>query len=124
MTSWFMHCLAGMALLGLAGCIGDSGGSAKVAFDGSGSGSHSDRTDCDDDGTLLGNGQVDQGQVTIRVTDGDGRELFARTLDGGFNVESERLSGASGKWTLTATRMADGLLQEEFSGDYVFRMTC
>lgn len=104
--------------------MGDAGGKARVSFDGTGSGSHDDETECDDDGTLVGSGQVDRGQVEIRVTDGEGNQLFVRTLDGGFNVESEALAGASGSWTLSATRMADGLLQEEFAGDYSFRMTC
>lgn len=110
--------------LGLAGCAGDSGGSAKVSFDGAGNGSHADEAKCDDEGTLIGSGDVDAGQVTVRVRDGDGRQVFSRTLDGGFNVESEKLTGASGDWEIAATRSSDSVLDEEFSGDYTFRLAC
>src|SRR5688500_18111149 len=87
-----------VALLALAGCIGDSGGSASVSFDGSGNGSHDDSADCDSDGTLVASGQVDQGQVDVRVTDGDGRAVFSRQFDGGANLDAEALDGASGTW--------------------------
>ncbi|MHB1260843.1 MAG: hypothetical protein ACYC2H_03920 [Thermoplasmatota archaeon] len=113
-----------IALLALAGCIGDSGGSASVSFDGTGNGSHDDSTDCDKDGTLYATGQVDAGQVDVRVTDGDGRPVFSRQFDGGANLEAEALDGASGSWTIRATRSSDSLLGSEFSGDYSFRLSC
>ena len=111
-------------LLAIAGCIGDSGGSAKVSYDGSGNGTDSDSTDCDDDGTLVASGQVDSGQVNVRVTDGDGRQVFAQQFDGGANLDTQALSGESGKWTLTAVRSSDTLLGSPFSGDYTFRLSC
>lgn len=107
-----------------AGCIGDSGGSASVSFDGSGNGSHSDSSDCDDDGTVFGSGNVDAGQVTVRVTDGDGRQIYADTFDGGVNVETEGVDGASGEWDIVATRSSDTLLGTPFSGDYSFKLSC
>jgi hypothetical protein len=115
---------APLCLLALAGCIGDSGGSASVSFDGAGNGSHDDSAGCDKDGTLVASGQVDSGQVDVRVTDGDGRPLFSRQFDGGANLQAEALDGASGTWTLRAVRSSDTLLGSEFSGDYSFRLTC
>lgn len=112
------------ALVLLAGCFGDSGGSAKVSYDGTGNGVDSDSTDCDDDGTLVSSGQVDAGQVDVRVTDGDGSTVFERQFDGGANLDAQALSGAGGEWTLTATRSSDSLLGSPFSGDYSFRLSC
>jgi hypothetical protein len=119
-----LRSLALLPVLLLAGCIGDSGGSATVAYDGTGNGIDQDQTKCDDDGTLVASGQVDAGQVDVRVTDGDGHELFSQRFDGGANLETQALDGASGTWTLRATRSSDSLLGAEFSGDYSFRLSC
>lgn len=116
--------LAILALAFLAGCVGDSGGSAHVDFDGTGNGSHNDSAKCDSDGTLVASGQVDAGQVDVRVTDGDGAVVFDRQFDGGANLDAQALDGASGTWRLTAVRTSDTLLGQPFSGDYDFRLTC
>ena len=108
----------------LAGCVGDSGGSATVSYDGTGNGADEDSTSCDEDGTLVASGQVDSGQVDVRVTDGDGRTVFTRQFDGGANLEAQAIDGASGEWGLSAVRTSDTLLGEPFSGDYRFRLTC
>jgi hypothetical protein len=108
----------------LAGCVGDSGGSASVSFDGTGNGSHDDQTKCDKDATVFSNGQVDKGQVDVRVTDGDGREAFHQQFDGGANMDARSLSGASGTWRISATRSSDTLLGDEFSGHYTFNLSC
>jgi hypothetical protein len=113
-----------VAILAFAGCIGDSGGSAAVSFDGTGNGSHEDSTKCDKDGTLVAQGQVDEGQVDVRVTDGDGRPVFSRQFDGGANLDAEALDGASGTWEIRAVRSSDTLLGSEFKGDYSFRLSC
>ena len=113
-----------LAVLALAGCIGDSGGSAKVSYDGTGNGVDRDSTECDSDGTLVASGQVDEGQVDVRVTDGDGRPLFSRQFDGGANLDAQSLDGENGEWTITATRTSDSILGSPFSGDYAFRLSC
>lgn len=113
-----------LLLAGLAGCIGDSGGSASVSFDGSGNGSHDDETRCDKDATVFSNGQVDEGQVDVRVTDGDGREAFRQQFDGGANMDARGLSGASGTWRISAIRSSDTILGAEFSGHYTFSLSC
>jgi hypothetical protein len=113
-----------LPILLLAGCIGDSGGTAEVSFDGTGNGSHEDSAKCNDDGTLVSNGQVDEGQVDVRVTDGDGRTVFSQEFDGGANLDAKSIEGASGTWTVHATRSADMILGSPFSGDYTFRLTC
>jgi hypothetical protein len=112
------------AALLLAGCIGDSGHSAKVSFDGTGNGSHSDSTKCDDDGTLFADGQVDKGQVDVTVRDGDGKTLFTQQFDGGANMDAKALTGASGTWEVSAVRTSDSVLGEPFSGHYNFRLAC
>lgn len=112
-------------LSALSGCIGDSGGAASVSFDGTGNGTHDDTTKCDSDGTLVSSGQVDEGQVDIRVTDGDGRTVFSQQFDGGANLNAQPLDGASGTWTIRATRSSDTILVDSpFSGDYAFRLSC
>lgn len=116
--------LAPILALLLTGCIGDSGGSASVSFDGTGNGSHDDATDCDDDGTLVASGQVDEGQVDVHVMDGDGRTVFEREFDGGANLDAQALSGASGRWEIHAVRSSDAILGSPFSGDYSFRLSC
>ena len=116
--------VAPLLAAGVAGCVGDSGGSASVSFDGSGNGSHDDSTRCDKDATVFSNGQVDQGQVDVRVTDGDGREAFSQQFDGGANMDARSLSGASGTWRISATRSSDTLLGAEFSGHYTFNLSC
>lgn len=108
----------------LAGCAGDSGGHANVSFNGSGNGSTEDSTHCDADGTILAHGTVDNGQVTIRVKDGDGREVYSKMYDGGFNVDTDKVAGASGSWKLTASRSSDTLLGSEFKGDYDVTLNC
>jgi hypothetical protein len=112
------------ALLALAGCIGDSGGSATVTYNATGNGSDDDSTKCDEDGTLVASGEVEEGQVDIRVTDGDGHPVFSRQFDGGTNQEAQSLDGASGTWTIRATRSSDTLLGSEFKGHYSFRLSC
>lgn len=112
------------ALLLLSGCIGDSGGSAKLSFDGSGNGSSSDQTKCDTDATFYANGSVDSGQVNVRVSDGDGATAFEQQFDGGANIDARGLEGASGTWRITATRSSDTLLGSPFSGSYTFRLAC
>lgn len=116
--------LAGLALLLLAGCVGDSGGAAKLSFEGSDSGSHDDTVKCDDDATLVGTGTIDDGSVTVRVTDGSGAEKFSRTFDEDVDVTGEGLDGASGTWTLSATRAGDDLLGDPFNGSYTFNLSC
>lgn len=116
--------LCALAALALAGCTGDSGGRASVSFDGNGNGSHDDSTSCNSDGTLVAHGQVDDGQVTARITDSDGKQLYTKTFDGGFNADGERLNGASGSWRITATRSSDTVLGTPFRGDYTFTLTC
>lgn len=119
--------LALLALLlatAFAGCIGDSGGSARVSFDGTGNGAHEDEEDCDSDATLYASGQVEEGQVDVHVTDGDARTVFRRQFDGGANLDAQALSGASGTWSLSAIRSSDSLLGSPFRGAYSFRLAC
>jgi hypothetical protein len=119
-----LRSLALLPVLMLAGCIGDSGGAASVSYDGTGNGVDRDSTDCDNDGTLVASGQVDDGQVDVRVTDGDGHPVFSRQFDGGANLDAQSLDGANGEWTITATRTSDTILGSPFSGDYSFRLSC
>lgn len=120
-----VNVLPGLTVLVLlAGCVGSSGGSASVSFDGEGNGAHDDSTHCDKDGTVYSNGQVDQGQVDITVTDGDGKEVFHRQFDGGANMDATPADGASGTWTLRAVRSSDTILGSPFQGHYTVNLGC
>src|SRR5690349_16664043 len=88
----------------LAGCVGDSGGSAKLSYDGTEIGTHSQGADCDKEGHLLGSGSIPRGSVHVTVTTDDG-EHYSGEFTGDFNLASQELTGQSGDWTLTATRV-------------------
>lgn len=107
----------------LAGCVGDSGENAKLNYDGSGLGSHNDSSDCDSDGTLTVSGTIEDGQVEVVVTDGNGEEIYSEELEDELDVDGEALDGAEGDWSLTATRLPDALLGG-FNGSYSILMTC
>lgn len=116
--------LASLAFL-LSGCAGDSGGAAKLDFEGEDTGTHTEKADgCDDDGTLTGSGHIDDGVLTVTVMDGSGKELFSRDYEGEVNLAAERLTGSSGDWTLSAVRMGDDVVGDEFKGEYAFNLSC
>jgi hypothetical protein len=117
-----------LALLSLsllsAGCIGDSGGSAKLSYDGDDIGAHSESEECDKDGHLLGSGSVGSGSVRVVVTTDDG-ERYGKEFTGDFTLASQELSGQSGTWTLQATRAGGSNLGlSGFQGSYSFTLTC
>lgn len=120
--------LATLALAALlAGCANDAGVDADAAhleFEGQDSGSHSDTADCDDDATLTGTGNIEDGTIEVSVTDGSGSSQFRRTYDSGVDVEGERFDGASGEWRLTVMRAGDDLVGDQFSGQYAFTLAC
>ncbi|HLF15901.1 MAG TPA: hypothetical protein VI796_00490 [Candidatus Thermoplasmatota archaeon] len=114
--------LAGVMLL-LAGCS-SAGAEAAIEFDGTGNGAHSDRGDCGDSGTLSGDGKVHDGQVTVRVQDADGTELFVQSYSEDFELDGEHLSGDAGDWTLRATRDGNDVLGDTFGGSYDLALNC
>lgn len=116
--------LSSLALL--AGCADNASahGAASLDFNGTGMGTHDDSAECDDDGTVTGTGNVDDGTLHVTVTDGDGKVQFDETYDGGVDASAEHMDGASGTWTLTATRVGDDLLGDEFKGQYEFTLAC
>ena len=116
--------LVALALASLAGCIGDSGGSAQLSYDGNDIGSHSESEDCDKEGHLLGSGHIERGSVYVTVTTDDG-ERYGSSFTGDFNLASQELTGQSGDWKLTATRVGGtNLGLTGFQGSYSFTMTC
>lgn len=113
-------CLAAL----VAGCVGDSGGSAKLSYDGNDIGSHNDSSKCDKEGHLLGSGSISSGSVRVTVTTDDGERYGADFTDD-FTLASQELTGQSGTWTLRATRSGDSNLGlSGFDGSYSFTMTC
>lgn len=112
------------ALVLLTGCIGDSGGSARLSYEGNEIGSHNESEDCDKEGHLLGSGSISRGSVRVTVTTDDG-ERYGDTFTGDFTLASQELTGQSGDWTLTATRIGGtNLGLSGFDGSYSFTMTC
>jgi hypothetical protein len=119
----FILLLLPAALL-LPGCIGDSGGSAKLSYEGDEVGMHSASSDCDKDGHLLGSGSIDRGSVRVTVTTDDG-EHYTGSFTGDFTLASQELTGQSGDWTLTVSRIGGTTLGlTGFAGSYSFTMTC
>jgi FlaG/FlaF family flagellin (archaellin) len=108
----------------VAGCVGDSGGSAKLSYEGTSIGTHSDSSDCDKEGHLLGSGSIERGSVRVTVTTDDG-ERYGADFTGDFNLASQELTGQSGRWTLNAARIGGSNLGlSGFDGSYSFTMTC
>ena len=108
----------------LAGCIGDSGGSARLSYEGTNVGSHDKSEECDKEGHLIGSGNIERGSVRVTVTTDDG-ERYGDTFTGDFTLASQELTGQSGEWTLTATRIGGtNLGLSGFAGSYSFTMTC
>ena len=117
-----LACAAMTVLLG--GCVGDSGGSAKLSYDGTDIGTHSDSSECDKEGHLLGSGSIDRCSVHVSVSTDDGT-WYTGEFTGDFNLASQELTGQSGDWTLTATRMGGTTLGlTGFDGSYSFTLTC
>lgn len=118
--------VASMLAAGLAGCT-SKGADAAVEFEGEGVGVDTDSADCGDEGTLVGTGTVDEGEVTIRVMNG-GDQLFEETYDSEIALDGKVMDGESGDWTIEATRSGDGGIGDEiagnFDGEYTFRLDC
>lgn len=120
------HALAALVVtsaLLLAGCAGLTA-EASIDYDGDQNGSHSDRADCDADGSITGSGDVTDGSVQVTVTDSEGNAVFTRTFSGPFELDKTSLDGHSGTWTLEADRSGDDLAGDEFHGEYEFHLDC
>lgn len=125
-TRWTFAILltAAMTLAGCAGGGGTLGSDASLTFDGTGGGSHDDSADCGDEGTITGDGNIQDGTVSVVVTDGGGDQVFEQEYEGEFTIEPETVNGASGTWQIEATRGGEGLAGDEFQGEYTFRLDC
>lgn len=107
----------------LAGCAGLTA-EASIDYDGASNGSHSDKADCDADGSITGSGDITDGSVQVTVEDADGTEMFTRTFSGSFDLDKTDLDGDAGTWTLEAVRRGDDLAGDEFNGEYEFHLDC
>ncbi|HET6399607.1 MAG TPA: hypothetical protein VFH47_08660, partial [Candidatus Thermoplasmatota archaeon] len=109
----------------LAGCA-DSGddndqrlNTANLAYEGERSGTHRSTINCDRDGQLNGGGTIDEGGVTVKVMDGAGNTVYAKSFNDAVEVETEGVSGQPGEWTVEATREG-----QRFDGAYDFALAC
>lgn len=116
-----------LASLLISGCVddsestdpADSASEATLEYEGSQSGVENESAQCSDgDATLNGGGTIDDGTVTVTVSDGAGSEVFRRVYDDRWEFEGETLEGSGGDWTLSATRSTG------FDGGYSFVMLC
>lgn len=116
--------VAGLAVLlaltlALSGCTGGTGADdARLDYEGSGHGTDRDTAVCDGDAHLTITAGVTDGLVVFRVLDGDGTEIFLRTVNAAFETENQALQGAEGPWGIEATR------SESFSGFYGMSLDC
>jgi hypothetical protein len=123
-SSVLLVLLASLATAAMVSGCTAAGAAASVVFDGKGNGVNDDSAKCRDKGTLTGSGHVDDGQVTVRVTDGDGHELLSKTYQSGdIPVDAKGLAGNTGTWTVEATRSGSDLFSD-FNGHYTFRLDC
>lgn len=116
---------AGLAVMALAmaGCSGLTA-EAKLEYDGSSNGSHSEGADCDDQAEVSGSGTLHDGTVRVTVEDDGGSTVFDETYTESFTIGDATVSGASGEWTLRAQRSGDDLAGDEFNGDYEVFLDC
>lgn len=116
--------LVASALSGCAKSPEALGADANLSFDGTGTGTHSENAKCDSDGRFGGNGHVTDGTVMITVTDADGTTLFSERYEGDFDVPARTLTGDEGMWKVEASRAANDLVGDDFSGRYAFFVNC
>jgi type 1 fimbria pilin len=112
--------------LALAGCTDATklSADAVLEFDGSGSGTHSEKADCGDEVTITGDGTIRDGVVRVTVIDNAGDEAFAESYDKDFTLNSKTLTGPSGDWRIEAERGGDDLVGDDFTGEYTFTLNC
>src|SRR5687768_8972426 len=115
-----------IALL-LSGCSNASNGpggqsaasDGNLAYNGSSSGSHSSKFDCDGSGEASVSGNLGSGSVAVTVKDSAGKTVYSKTMNGpGQVAESKDISGTAGEWTVSAAR-ATG-----FTGQYALAVDC
>jgi hypothetical protein len=111
-----------VAAVAAAGCMGT--GKADLSYDGHENGTHQQTAPCSADGTVRGSGKIDTGQVDITVVDGSSNQIFSHTYTGSFDNVAESFHGASGTWSITATRSGSGVVGSPFSGHYAFTLSC
>ena len=111
----------------LAGCSasnGPGGQSANapgsLAYNGSSSGSQaSEGFRCDGSGSVSVSANLGSGSATFTVKDGSGKAVYTKSVNGpGQASENQAVSGASGEWTITASRGVG------FTGQYAVNVGC
>ena len=111
----------------LAGCSASNspGGQSanspgSLAYNGASSGSQSSPAfDCDGSGELSYSANLGSGSLTVTVKDSAGKAVFTKSTSGpGQAAENKDVSGASGDWTIVATRGAG------FTGQYAVNVDC
>lgn len=116
-----------MVVGALSGCLGfgaDGGANAALTFDGEGAGEHSQAADCDDQGTIKGSGNIQDGEVVITLRDASGTRLFQQTFEGEFELTEKTVSGTSGDWNIHAQRRGNDVVGDTYSGSYGFFVNC
>lgn len=116
------------AALALGGCLGKDNQlelkSFTLSYDGSQSGNHESSGACDSEGTLAGQGKIEDGRVRIQVWDGSGNTRFDETYSTDFTIDTRAISGASGNWKITGDRVGNDVLGDAFKGNYSVTARC
>ena len=124
MTPIVRPTLAFVSLLAfaLAGCAGGAP-SGSMVFNGSGNGTQQDTFQCDGSGTVDFSANLGGGSVTITIKDSTAKSVYTKRADAaGQTAEDGQVSGASGEWTITATRSSNGF--GPFAGQYALSVRC
>lgn len=104
-----------VAALLLSGCTGNA---VTVTGQGYTTGTKSKSLDCGTVGHVAA-GNQGAGKLTVRVTDGDGQEIFRSSDFGaGQDGEAKRLTGEPGDWTLYVSTGFG------YAGQWAITLTC
>ncbi len=108
-------------VLTLAGCSGAPSGS--MAFNGAGSATQTDTFQCDGSGTVDFSANLGGGAVTLTIKDSAGTSVYTKRAEAaGQTAEEGQVQGASGEWTMTATRTSNSF--GPFAGQYAISVRC
>jgi predicted small secreted protein len=111
----------------LAGCSASNGPGGQsagapgsLAYNGASSGTQtSEAFTCDGSGSVSVSANLGSGSVTFTVKDGSGKVAYTKSVgSAGQASDSKDVSGASGSWTITASRGAG------FTGQYAVNVQC
>lgn len=115
------------AAFALPGCFEEVetlGAEADLNFRGQGNGAHSESAECGDRIEVSGSGTIEDGVLELRLSDGEGTQIFSQEFSESFTLSKRAFTGHAGTWKIEATRGGNDLAGDEFNGDYSITLNC